>query len=129
MAAPRSLKTRLILRSVIAVIFVAAILFIPAGSLRYWQGWGFLSLLFFLLRLPPPQSFWRRSHAARHASGARLLVGAPGLRPRHPFDCPPPPQRRKIALPRPPRLFRLLPPHALPPPPPPLVVFLRKNSL
>src|SRR5258708_5296199 len=46
MAAPRSLKTRLILRSVIAVIFVAAILFIPAGSLRYWQGWVFMAILF-----------------------------------------------------------------------------------
>ena len=46
MAAPRSLKTRLILRSVIAVIFVAAILFTPAGSLRYWQGWVFMAILF-----------------------------------------------------------------------------------
>src|SRR5258708_6072288 len=46
MAAPRSLKTRLILRSVIAVIFVAEILFIPAGSLRYWQGWVFMAILF-----------------------------------------------------------------------------------
>jgi len=46
MAAPRSLKTRLILRSVIAVIFVAAILFIPAGSLRYWQGCVFMAILF-----------------------------------------------------------------------------------
>ncbi len=46
MAAPRSLKTRLILRSVIAVIFVAVILFIPAGSPRYWQGWVFMAILF-----------------------------------------------------------------------------------
>src|SRR5260370_1548893 len=46
MAGPRSLKTRLILRSVIAVSFVAAILFIPAGSLRYWQGWVFMAILF-----------------------------------------------------------------------------------
>jgi len=46
MATPRTLKTRLILRSVIAVIFVAVILFIPAGSLRYWQGWVFMAILF-----------------------------------------------------------------------------------
>src|SRR5258708_20329960 len=50
MTSPRSLKTRLILRSLIALIFVAGFLFIPAGSLRYWQGWAFMSLLF----LPMP---------------------------------------------------------------------------
>jgi protein-S-isoprenylcysteine O-methyltransferase Ste14 len=46
MSAPRSLKTRLILRCLIAVIFVAVFLFVPAGSLRYWQGWVFMALLF-----------------------------------------------------------------------------------
>jgi protein-S-isoprenylcysteine O-methyltransferase Ste14 len=50
MSTPRSLKTRLILRSLISVIFVAALLFIPAGSLRYWQGWVFMAILF----LPMP---------------------------------------------------------------------------
>ena len=50
MSTPRSLKTRLLLRSLIAVIFVAALLFIPAGSLRYWQGWVFMAILF----LPMP---------------------------------------------------------------------------
>src|SRR5216683_66564 len=70
---------------------------------------------------PPSHVLRRCSHAALHSSCAWLLVGAPRLPPRHPFDRPPPPQRRKNALPRPPRLFRLLPPHPLPPPPPPLV--------
>jgi protein-S-isoprenylcysteine O-methyltransferase Ste14 len=46
MATPRSLGTRLLLRSLIAVIFVAVFLFIPAGSLRYWQGWVFMAILF-----------------------------------------------------------------------------------
>jgi protein-S-isoprenylcysteine O-methyltransferase Ste14 len=50
MTTPRSLKARLLLRSLIAVIFVAVFLFIPAGSLRYWQGWVFMALLF----LPMP---------------------------------------------------------------------------
>ena len=50
MTTPRSLKTRLILRSLIAVIFVATFLFLPAGSLRYWQGWVFMAILF----LPMP---------------------------------------------------------------------------
>ena len=50
MTAPRSLKTRLILRSLFAVLFVAAFLFIPAGSFGFWQGWVFMALLF----LPMP---------------------------------------------------------------------------
>jgi protein-S-isoprenylcysteine O-methyltransferase Ste14 len=50
MSTPRSLKARLILRSLIAVIFVAVLLFIPAGSPRYWQGWAFMAILF----LPMP---------------------------------------------------------------------------
>src|SRR6266481_596149 len=73
---------------------------------------------------PPSHVLRRSSHAALHAPCAWLLVGAAGLPPRHPSDRPPPPQRRKNALPRPPRLFRLLLPHPLPPPPPPLVISL-----
>src|SRR5260370_40469524 len=52
MSTPRSLKTRLVLRSLIALIFVAGFLFTPAGSLRYWQGWVFMAILF----LPMPIS-------------------------------------------------------------------------
>jgi len=52
MSTPRSLASRLILRSLISVIFVAALLFIPAGSLRYWQGWVFMAILF----LPMPMT-------------------------------------------------------------------------
>jgi protein-S-isoprenylcysteine O-methyltransferase Ste14 len=50
MATPRSLQTRLLLRSLFAFIFVAVFLFVPAGSLRYWQGWVFMAILF----LPMP---------------------------------------------------------------------------
>jgi protein-S-isoprenylcysteine O-methyltransferase Ste14 len=50
MSIPRSLTTRLILRSLFAFIFVAAILFVPAGSFRYWQGWVFMASVF----LPMP---------------------------------------------------------------------------
>src|SRR5258708_37903623 len=46
MEALRALKSRRIRRSVIEVIFVAAILSIPAGSLRYWQAWVFMAILF-----------------------------------------------------------------------------------
>jgi protein-S-isoprenylcysteine O-methyltransferase Ste14 len=50
MSTPRSLKTRLILRSLFAVILVAVFLFVPAGSLRYWQGLVFMAIVF----LPMP---------------------------------------------------------------------------
>ena len=46
MSTPRSLTTRVILRSLIAVIFVAVLLFVPAGSFRYWQGWVFMAIVF-----------------------------------------------------------------------------------
>lgn len=39
-----SLRTRLVLRFVIAADAVGALLFIPAGTLRFWQGWVFLTI-------------------------------------------------------------------------------------
>jgi len=50
MSTPRSLTTRLILRTLITFVFVAVFLFVPAGSFRYWQGWVFIAILF----LPMP---------------------------------------------------------------------------
>lgn len=41
-----SLRSRLILRLSLGLIFFAAMLFIPAGSLKFWQGWTFMALLF-----------------------------------------------------------------------------------
>jgi protein-S-isoprenylcysteine O-methyltransferase Ste14 len=40
-----SLKAKLVLRALIGLPLMAAILFIPAGSLRFWQGWALLSLM------------------------------------------------------------------------------------
>jgi protein-S-isoprenylcysteine O-methyltransferase Ste14 len=54
MPTPRSLTTRLLLRSLFAVIFVAALLFLPAGSLRYWQGWVFMAILFLPMLITSP---------------------------------------------------------------------------
>ena len=33
------------LRLFLGLILVASMLFIPAGSLRFWQGWSFMALL------------------------------------------------------------------------------------
>ena len=41
-----SLRSRLILRFSLALPIAAAILFIPAGTWRYWQGWTFLAVIF-----------------------------------------------------------------------------------
>ena len=54
MSRPRSLAARLILRTVISVVVVVAFLFLPAGSLRYWQGWAFLALWFLPMLIASP---------------------------------------------------------------------------
>jgi len=40
-----SLRSRLILRLSLGLPIVAAILFIPAGTWRFWQGWTFLAVI------------------------------------------------------------------------------------
>src|SRR5262249_61876239 len=51
---PRSLASRLILRTAISVVIVAAFLFLPAGSLHYWQGWAFMALWFLPMLISSP---------------------------------------------------------------------------
>jgi hypothetical protein len=41
-----SLKSKLTLRFLLGAVVIAAILFIPAGSLRFWQGWAYLMAWF-----------------------------------------------------------------------------------
>src|SRR5579863_4241403 len=43
---PRSLKARVFLRAGVVFVFTALILFVPAGSFRYWQGWVILAIIF-----------------------------------------------------------------------------------
>jgi protein-S-isoprenylcysteine O-methyltransferase Ste14 len=54
MSKPRSLATRLILRTVVSLVLVAAFLFLPAGSLRYWQGWVFMAVWFLPMLIASP---------------------------------------------------------------------------
>src|SRR5215475_12036986 len=54
MSKPRSLAARLILRTVISVAIVAAFLFVPAGSIHYWQGWAFMALWFLPMVIVSP---------------------------------------------------------------------------
>ena len=41
-----SLKAKLILRLPLGLIVFAAILFIPAGTLKFWQGWAYMACFF-----------------------------------------------------------------------------------
>ncbi len=41
-----SLKSKLALRFPLGAIAIGAMLFIPAGSLRFWQGWAYLMVSF-----------------------------------------------------------------------------------
>jgi protein-S-isoprenylcysteine O-methyltransferase Ste14 len=41
-----SLKGKLAIRFLLALVVVAALLFIPAGSFEFWQGWAYLSVWF-----------------------------------------------------------------------------------
>jgi protein-S-isoprenylcysteine O-methyltransferase Ste14 len=41
-----SLRTKLLLRVFIALSLLVALLFIPAGTFRFWQGWALLALAF-----------------------------------------------------------------------------------
>lgn len=41
-----SLKSKLALRFLLGAVAIGAILFIPAGSLRFWQGWAYLMVSF-----------------------------------------------------------------------------------
>ena len=50
-APSQSLLSRLIRRSVASHLILTALLFLPAGSLKYWPGWGYLAVgLLFQLR-------------------------------------------------------------------------------
>jgi protein-S-isoprenylcysteine O-methyltransferase Ste14 len=76
-----SLRSKLVLRFSIGVIIVAALLFIPAGSLRFWQGWTFMALYFipgisaFLYFYKhDPQLVERRLQTKEKISEQKLLV-------------------------------------------------------
>jgi protein-S-isoprenylcysteine O-methyltransferase Ste14 len=41
-----SIKARLILQNLLSVVICGAMLFVPAGTFAFWQGWVFMALLF-----------------------------------------------------------------------------------
>jgi len=47
----KSLVSRLVRRGLLGVLGFAVMLFIPAGSLKFWQGWAFLALVLITMLL------------------------------------------------------------------------------
>jgi protein-S-isoprenylcysteine O-methyltransferase Ste14 len=75
------LGTNLVLRVFVLVIVFAAFLFIPAGTMRFWQGWTFLAILFipgipaFLYLLKhDPELIERRLQTKEKATEQKLLI-------------------------------------------------------
>jgi protein-S-isoprenylcysteine O-methyltransferase Ste14 len=76
-----SLKSKLILRFSLGLNSVAALLFIPAGSLRFWQGWVFMGLVFIpiisaslYLYKHDPQLIERRLQTKEKISQQKIIV-------------------------------------------------------
>jgi len=76
-----NLLSRLILRFSVGLTLVAALLFIPAGSIRFWQAWIFLILLFtagisssLYLYTHDPQLIERRLQTKEKVSEQKLLL-------------------------------------------------------
>jgi protein-S-isoprenylcysteine O-methyltransferase Ste14 len=70
----RSLNTQVWSRSFYFAIILALLLFIPAGTIRYWQAWGYLILFFgassgntIYLMKKDPALLMRRMHAGPRA--------------------------------------------------------------
>ena len=75
-----SLKSKLVIRFPIALVTFGTLLFLPAGSFRFWQAWVYIGILFlpgllvfvyFYKRDPQGRAFlaWRHADSRRKQSG------------------------------------------------------------
>jgi len=76
-----NLPTKLIVRFAVGLILIGATLFIPAGSLRFWQGWVFIALVFpaaiissLYLYKNDPQLVARRLETKEKVEKQKLLI-------------------------------------------------------
>lgn len=77
----KSLRTRLAIRFCIGLTVTAAVLFVPAGTVRFWQAWVFLALMlipwgffFFHFLKHDPQLVARRLESKEQVTTQRRLV-------------------------------------------------------
>jgi len=80
-AAEMSFKARLVVRLSVGLVIFAALLFLPAGTLRFWRGWVFLVLFFLPILIAhvylykhDPQLLERRMQRKEKVSEQRLLI-------------------------------------------------------
>lgn len=80
----RSLKSNVVIRFSLGLILVAAMLFIPAGSLKFWQGWALMALafipgvLFFAYFYKHDPQLLERRMQFKEKVGAQNLIKAVG---------------------------------------------------
>lgn len=76
-----SLKSRLVLRSSLGLVIFAAMVLVPAGSLRFWQGWMLVALIvipylssFVYFYKHDPQVLERRMQSKEKVGEQKLLM-------------------------------------------------------
>src|SRR5271169_5511679 len=74
------LKSQVLVRMVLAAILIPATLFIPAGSVKFWQGWAYLAvylipilLIMSYLLKRNPQLLERRMHLKEKLSAQKVI--------------------------------------------------------
>jgi protein-S-isoprenylcysteine O-methyltransferase Ste14 len=78
MAAPEGSKSRLAIRFALMALVLGAVLFLPAGTLRFWQGWVFFAMFYggalfivFWLRRWDPALLERRLQTKEESAGQK----------------------------------------------------------
>jgi protein-S-isoprenylcysteine O-methyltransferase Ste14 len=80
------LKRAILIRYIAGPIVVALVLFVPAGSIGYWEGWLYMGVLFipmacavlYFLR-HDPELLRRRSKMKEHESEQKVIVALSGV--------------------------------------------------
>jgi protein-S-isoprenylcysteine O-methyltransferase Ste14 len=76
-----SLKSRLVLRCLLVLIIAATLLFIPAGTLSFWQGWVYMAIFFIPMLLASvyfykrdPQLVERRMQTKEKVRAQKVII-------------------------------------------------------
>jgi protein-S-isoprenylcysteine O-methyltransferase Ste14 len=78
----KKLRNTVILRFIMAIVFLGVIFFIPAGTIFYWEAWVYcamllIPMLFFLIYLlnKSPETLMRRMKTTEKEKRQKLLIG------------------------------------------------------
>lgn len=80
------LYTQALTKSLLGVVIIGLLLFLPAGSFRYWQGWLLMGILFvpmfiagFVLMAKNPELLRKRLNAKEEEKEQKTVVGLSAL--------------------------------------------------